>query len=76
MTARDINNKIIREADWIKYHNRIYQIHTIHKNELVLWFRYKKINSKVFCMHKAKLVNSNLVCKIDPPTAYNVTDNE
>ena len=79
MTAKDINNKIIREADWVKFNSTgsIYQIHKIYKDgTLELWFRYIISNKKVIRSINAVYSNGFAIYKIDPPIAYNITDND
>lgn len=84
MTAKDKNNKTIREADWISYNNRIYQINDIIKRKLnnsfsyiglSIYFRYVKSKKKVVSVPNF-WVSCDSVTKVDPPEAYNITDNE
>lgn len=82
MTARDSNNKIIREADWISYNNRVYQVNDFIKEDsksipcLILWLQFVKKNSKIKTLKYPLFVLGINVTKVDPPIAYNVTDND
>lgn len=81
MKAKDKNNKTLKEADWVSYNNRIYQIDSIineDKNSiptLVLWFRLLKSN-RIKRLSYPLVILSNNCTLIDPPTAYNITDYE
>lgn len=81
MKAKDKNNKTLKEADWISYNNRIYQIDSIIKGfesgiTAVLWVRYIKLNKKIKILKEPLYFNPFVLTKIDPPLAYNITDNE
>lgn len=77
MIAKDKNNRIIREADWISYNNRVYQVDGILANGVIeCWWKYIKSTNKVNPLINIKILKSNTCIKIDPPTAYNITDNE
>lgn len=83
MTAKDSNNKTIREADWISYGGRIYQVHNINKTfriggiiHCTLWFQYIKKFKKVKVLKNPLKIEPTFLTKVDPPIAYNITDNE
>jgi len=83
MTAKDKNNKTIREADWISYGGRVYQIDSIVKKSIgnsfiyigvSIHFRFVKSKKKVIKVPNFWL-SVDYVTKVDPPIAYNITDN-
>ena len=75
MTAKDKNNKTIREADWISCNNRMYQVHFIFDKQLIMvWWKYTKKNKKVIRLSRARIILTDSVTKVDSPMAYNITD--
>ncbi len=77
MTARDKNNKIIKEADWVESNGRIYQVNYIWRNGyLQCWWSYIKSKSKVCVLNNVKELKSFNCIKVNDPIAYNITDND
>ena len=80
MKTKDKNNKTLKEADWVSYNNRIYQIDSIINSfgtkTAILYIRYIKSNKKIKILKEPLYFNPFVLTKVDPPTAYNITDNE
>jgi len=77
MTARDINNKVIREADWVFKDNKIYQINHIQKDgTLEVCFEYIFNTERVIKLEDILFLYPFTTEKIKEPDAYSIEDYE
>ena len=77
MTTRDINNKVLKEANWVTHNNKIYQIDGIHKDgTLEIYFEYIGSINRVIKLDNILFLYPFTVELTKEPQAYCIEDYE